>query len=87
MSKVADFFRSHHIQLALATGASILAMAYFSKRVLPEPIGNLPTALPPLLMVAYEYVRHRYPESRFATAWYWIVGILATTAVIIGLHA
>jgi len=47
MSKVKDFFKSPHIQIALATGFSIIVMAYFSKRILPRPIGYLPSAIPP----------------------------------------
>lgn len=83
MSKIADFFKSHHIQLALAVGASIIAIAYVSKRVLSEPIGNLSAALPAFVAVFYEAVRAKYPDSRVSTAWYWVVGVLATTVVII----
>jgi len=83
MSKIVDFFKSHHIQLALAVGVSILAIAYVSKRVLPEPIGKLPAALPAFVAVLYEAALAKYPDSKLSTAWYWVVAVLATTAVII----
>jgi len=87
MSKIVDFFKSHHIQLALAVGASIIAIAYFSKRVLPEPIGNLPAALPAFVAVLYEAVVAKYPDSKVSTSWYWVVAVLATTAVVILVHS
>jgi hypothetical protein len=38
MSKIKELIKSPHIQIALATGFSIIVMAYFSKRVLPKPM-------------------------------------------------
>jgi predicted histidine transporter YuiF (NhaC family) len=87
MSKVKDFFKSPHIQIALATGFSIIVMAYFSKRILPRPIGYLPSAIPPFLMAIYEAVLTKYKNKKISTAWYWVVAILLTTAIIIGFHA
>jgi len=87
MSKVKDFFKSPHIQIALATGFSIIIMAYFSKRVLPRPIGYLPSAIPPFFMAIYEAVHAKYKNKKISTAWYWVVAILLTTAIIIGWYA
>ncbi len=86
MSKLKQFITSPHIQIALATGVSIIAMAYFSKRILPEPIGYLPTAMPPFLMVIYEALLNRHENSRICTPWYWVVAILGSTALIIVLY-
>jgi hypothetical protein len=83
MSKIIDFFKSPHIQIALATGISIIVMAYFSKRVFTEPIGNLALTFPPFLMVIYESLQQKYKEHRILTAWYWILGIFLSTAFII----
>jgi len=86
MSKLKEFFKSPHIQIALATGFSILVLAYFSKRVLPKPLGYLELALPPFLATIYEAALGRYKESRICTTWYWIAAILIATALVIIVH-
>ena len=86
MSKIIEFFKSHHIQLALATGISIIVLAYFSKRVLPEPIPKLHQAFPPFIAVIAEGVISQYKESRLATTWYWVLAILLATGLVIALH-
>lgn len=87
MSKLKELLKSSHIQIALATGISIIVLAYFSKRVLPRPIGYLPTALPPFLMVVYEALRDRYKDRKICTAWYWVVAVFVATALVIALTA
>lgn len=83
MSKVKEFFESPHIQIALATGISIIVLAYFSKRVFTEPIGYLPLAIPPFVATIYEAVLGKYAGSKICTTWYWIVAIFAATALVI----
>ena len=83
MSKLKDLIKSPHIQIALATGISIIVLAYFSKRVLPKPIGYLPTAIPPFLMVIYEAVKERYKDRRITKVLYWVVAIFLATAIVI----
>lgn len=83
MLKIIEFFKSPHIQISLATGFSIIVLAYFSKKVLPEPIGYLPLALPPFIAVLYESVLGKYENSKICTTWYWIVAILLATALVI----
>ena len=87
MSKFKDEIKSPHIKIALATGFSIIVMAYFSKRVLPEPISYLSLAIPPFLATIFEAVLSRYKNSRICTTWYWIVAILLATALVIIFHA
>jgi hypothetical protein len=84
--KIQQFFISHHIQLALAAGASIIALAFVSKRVLVEPMDDLVSAFPPLLAVIAEGVITKYKGHCIATTWYWVAAILLSTAVIITLH-
>lgn len=90
MSKVKEFFGSHHIQLALATGASIITVAYFSKRVLPEPIPNLHQAITPFLaaigegVIAWCRKFSRCPWA--ARTWVWILAILLSTVVVIAIQ-
>ncbi len=86
MSKLVKILKSPHVQIALATGISIIIMAYFSKRVLPKPIGYLPTAIPPFLMVIYEALMGRHKNKKICTTWYWVVAIFFTTAIIIIIH-
>ena len=83
MNKVKELFKSPHVQIALATGACIIIMAYASKRLLPEPIGYIPLAIPPFFMTLYEYFSNRYKDKKIATTWYWVVAILLSTALII----
>ena len=87
MSKLKELLKSPHIQISCATGVSIIALAYFSKRVLPRPIGYLPNALPPFLTAVYEAVLKRYKDRKICTAWYWVVAIFVTTALVIVLTA
>jgi predicted histidine transporter YuiF (NhaC family) len=86
MSALKKLIQSPHIQIALATGICIIAMAYFSKRILPRPIGYLPAAIPPFLMAIYEALLGRHKNSRICTTWYWIVAIFITTALVIVFH-
>ena len=74
---------SGHVHVSLATGVSILVLAWFSKRVLPEPLSYLELAAPPFLMVIYEAVVEKAPNRRAARSGWWVVGILAATALVI----
>ena len=86
MEKIKEFFKSPHIQIALATGVSIVIMAYFSKRVLSEPIGYLPMAIPPFIALVYENVLNKFKKKKIATTWYWIAAIFIATIFIIMLQ-
>ena len=83
MSKLKELSKSPHIHIALATGLSIITLAYFSKRVLPEPIGYLPSAIPPFVATIYETVQYKYKNSRISTTWYWVAAIMVATALVI----
>ena len=83
---VRDFFRSKHIQLALVSGASIVALAYVSKRVLPEPMDNLFVSLPALLVVLAEATLGIKKDKWYARTGYWLVAIALATIAIIVLH-
>ena len=83
MSKLKELIKSPHIQLSLAAGFSIIVLACFSKRVLPEPIGYLPLAIPPFIATIYESVLGKYKNSRICTVWYWILAIIAATILVI----
>ena len=83
MSKIKDFFKSPHIQMSLATGISIIVLAYFSKHVLSEPIGYLPLAIPPFVMTIWEALLSKNKYKRICKTWYWVVAIFIATALVI----
>ncbi|MCF8240316.1 MAG: hypothetical protein K9J16_02945 [Melioribacteraceae bacterium] len=83
MSKVKQFIKSPHIQIAMATGICIIILAIFSKRILPNPIGYLPSAIPPFLMVMFEIVQGKLKEKKKLKVGYWITAIFSTTAIVI----
>ena len=87
MKKIIGLLKSPHIQISIATGISIILIAYFSKHVLPKPIGYLPTAIPPFFMVIYEAVVAKYKNHIITTTWYWIAIIFVSTALVIVLNA
>jgi len=87
MKKFKELLKSPHIQIALATGVSIIVMAYFSKRVLSDPISYLQMAIPPFIAFVYENVLNKFKKKKVATAWYWVIAIFAVTALIIILHS
>jgi predicted histidine transporter YuiF (NhaC family) len=87
MQKLKELLKSPHIQIAFATGVSIVVLAYFSKRVLPEPIGYLPLAIPPFIATIYEAVTAKHKNKKITTTWYWVVAILITTAIVIIYYA
>ncbi len=74
------------ILVALATGASIVAMAFVSKRVLAEPIRPVFFAIPPLLMSAYEYLAHHKKVRYKSNSTFWAVTILVVTTLILVSH-
>jgi hypothetical protein len=87
MSKLKEFLKNPHIQIALATGFSIIIMAYFSKRVLTEPIRYLHLAIPPFIATIFESLLAKHKDSKFMKIWYWVVAILIATALVIILSA
>lgn len=86
MLKIKEFFHSPHIQIALATGFSIIVLAMFSKKILPTPIGYLSLAIPPFIAAMFELLYEKYKDTKFLTPWFWITAVLISTAIIILLH-
>jgi hypothetical protein len=86
IKSIKEMIISPHIQIALATGISIIVLAYVSKRLLTDPIGYLPLATPPFLMIIWEALSDRYKNSRICTAWYWIAAIFVATVLVILFH-
>jgi predicted histidine transporter YuiF (NhaC family) len=87
MSKIKEFFRSPHIKIALATGFSIIVMAIFSKRILPEPISYLSLAIPPFIATIFELLLEKHKDSKFLNPLYWVLAILLSTVIVIYFHS
>jgi len=86
MKKLKDLIKSPHIQIALVTGICIIVIAWFSKRILAEPVSNLQTAIPPFLMALYEGFSARFKDNKIFTTWYWIAVIIFATILILAVH-
>ena len=87
MGRIRDFFGHPIIQMALAVGASILVLAYFSKRVLAEPLGDLELALPPFMAVLHEAVAHFRKDAWYSRTVVGIAAVLVATVLVIALNA
>jgi hypothetical protein len=87
MSKLRAFFGNDHIGIAIATGISIIVLAYVSKRVLPQPLSYLQLAAPPFLMTVYEAVIAKKKDAWYCRTAYWIVAIFVATILIIAANA
>jgi hypothetical protein len=83
-SKLTGMLRSGHIHVSIATGLSILVMAYVSKRVLPEPLSYLQLAFPPFLMTVYEALVAKKKYAKFTKSRYWVIGIILATLLVMG---
>jgi hypothetical protein len=83
MSKIKDFFKNPHVQISLATGISIIVLAYFSKRVLPEPLSYLSLAAPPFIATIYESLLAKHKDSKYMQTWIWVLSIFIATALVI----
>lgn len=81
-----DLIKSHHIQLALAVGISIIAMSYLSKRILDKQISNIIQAIPAFIIVAYEFLHSKKVNPKFLKPLYWVVAIFFVTILIIVLQ-
>ena len=86
MKKIIEILKSSHIQIALTTGVCIIVLAFVSKRILPEPMGYAPLAIPPFIMTMYEYVANRYNDKKIFTTWYWVTAIFSSTVLIIAYY-
>jgi hypothetical protein len=87
MKTVKEFFAHPIIQTALVLGASIIILAYFSKRVLAEPLKNWELGLPGFLAVLFQGFAKKYESSRFSRPWIGMLIIVLATILVIALNA
>ena len=86
MSKIKEYLRNSHIQISIATGISIIALAYFSKRVLPEPLSYLELAAPPFIATIFESLLAKHKDKKYMQTWVWVVAIVVATTLVIILN-
>lgn len=86
MSKVIDFLRRPQFQIELATGVSILALAWFFTKVVGIKVPVEYSAIPALLLCVYEYAYSRKWQWSTRT-WIPVSAVLVSTALIILFHA
>lgn len=86
MSALKKLYRSPLIHVALAAGISIIVLAYFSKRILQQPLSDLEIALPSILMTLHFSLYSKYREKLESKTHFWVIGILLISCIIILRH-
>ena len=81
MTKIKELIKSPHIHVSLATGFSIIVMAFVSKRVLTEPLGYLPSAIPLKLCPPNSYHSYFNDSTGLAHAAFRVCEATARNAV------
>jgi hypothetical protein len=87
VENIKAFFAHPIIQFAIALGASTIILAYFSKRVLPEPLSNLELALPQLLAVLFEGIAVSRNVTWYQRPRHGIVVLVVVTFLVIVFNA
>lgn len=83
MPDLKETLRSPLIQIAIATGVSILAIATSSAWVEMKPYDPLLLTIPALIEIVHGVLYAKAKEARYTRTWYWVCGILASTAFLI----
>jgi len=86
MSKIKELLKSGHIHVATALGISIIVLAYFSKRIMPEPLEPIYLSITSLIMLGYEVVVGMKKHKKLEKSIYWVMAIIIATIVIIIFH-
>ena len=87
MPNLKEYLKSPHIQIAIAAGLSILAIATSSVWLPMTPLDPLLLTIPALIEVAHGYVFKKRKDAWYAKTGYWVCAILVSTALLILLRA
>ena len=87
MKVIREFFSHPIIQTVLVLGVCTVTLAYFSKRVLAEPLSNLELGLPALLAMVFQGLTSNRKTRIFYRPWIGMLIIAVTTALIIILNS
>jgi predicted histidine transporter YuiF (NhaC family) len=86
MKNLRIILNSPHIHLALTTATCIIVLTFVSRRMLPEPVGYIPVAIPPFVATLFESLKSKYKTSRFTRTVYGILAIFLSTLIVIIWH-
>jgi hypothetical protein len=87
MVKIREYLAHPIIQIALAAGASIIVLAYVSKRVLPEPLSTLELALPPFVATLFEAVAETRKGAWYTRPIFGIITVALATVLVVAFNA
>lgn len=87
MDRLREYFQSPPIQIAIAAGVSILALATSTVWFPLKPLDPLLLTIPALIEVAHGAVFVKYRDAWYAKTWIWACGILGSTALLILVRA
>ncbi|MBN1780389.1 hypothetical protein JW948_04630 [bacterium] len=83
MAPFKESVKSPIVHVAFVSGLSIILLAWFSKRVLSEPIGYLQLAIPPFIGTVFSSLYDKHKNSRWFKPWYWISAVIVATVLVI----
>lgn len=73
MGKIREYLLNDHIQISFGTGAGIIILALFFKKVMHIPVPYLEASLPAFVILAYEGLREkkRLTKEPWTRPWLW----------------
>lgn len=86
ITKIKEYLAHPIIQIALAAGASIVILAYFSKRVLSQPLSTLELALPPFVATLFEAIAKTREDAWYSRPLFGIAAVALSTFLVIALN-
>ena len=87
MPDLKGLFGSPHIQIAIAAGVSILALATSSVWLPMAPFDPMLLTIPPLIEVVHGVLYKKRKDAWYMKTWYWACLIVVSTALLILLRA
>ena len=83
MKKLLAFIKNDHIQAACVSGACIIILAVFFKKIMHEPVPSLAAAVPALIFAFWEAAKAKVTKEMWSRVWTWNLLILLATEIII----
>lgn len=86
LKKLKEFFTNDHIQMSLATGACIIVLALFFKKVMHQEVPPIEAAIPAALFAFWEGARKKYKDSLLGRPLLWGAAMLLSVGITILVH-
>jgi len=83
MADLKKHLRTPEIQIAIAAGVSILALATSSAWVTTTFYDPMLLTIPPLIEIVHWALSQKCKDAWYMKTWYWICAILVCTALLI----